>query len=339
MRRFQAVVWEWMGEMVKITEPAPAQIREELQRLIIKLDAEIPPKLLDRNLLIATWNLRKFHRVSTEWMGDLKLGVRDYHSIRCIAEIIRRFDVVAIQEVRGDAEAFKILLEALGNNWGFALSDINYGTLGNLERSAYLFDTRKVVLSGLIGEYVVVLDNRGTRSSLDMSSQFARAPYLASFQVGSKRFTLINMHLVYGDREATETRKEVREVAKWLERLSKEEAIWNENLIVVGDVNIRSKRDPSYKAFLSTGLHIPKELDKVRCTIFDDPVAPVRKYAQIAWFKENQEERVFSLQYTKRAGNFDFTEIALSTRNLTKQQLSFSISDFLPLWVEFSLRD
>ena len=45
--------------MPSINEPPAAAIREELTRLRRQLGRDIPKKT-DRNLLIATWNLREF---------------------------------------------------------------------------------------------------------------------------------------------------------------------------------------------------------------------------------------------------------------------------------------
>jgi len=65
------------------------------------LDSAIPPKQPDRNLLVATWNIRAFGRVTEKWRsqpGDSPR--RDLFDVRCIAEIVSRFDVIAIEEAR-----------------------------------------------------------------------------------------------------------------------------------------------------------------------------------------------------------------------------------------------
>jgi hypothetical protein len=46
----------------------------------------------------------------------------------------------------------------------------------------------------------------------------------------------------------------------------------------------------------------------------------------------------FSLRYS-REGYFDFTKSALASRQLTKVELSWRISDHYPLWAEFSVRE
>ena len=51
--------------------------------------APIPPRSLDDNIIIATWNIREFDSSS--------YGFRGAEPMMYIAEIISRFDIVAIQ--------------------------------------------------------------------------------------------------------------------------------------------------------------------------------------------------------------------------------------------------
>ncbi len=43
-----------------VTEPPPEEVLADLARLRLALDEDLPAKALDRNLLIATWNVRAF---------------------------------------------------------------------------------------------------------------------------------------------------------------------------------------------------------------------------------------------------------------------------------------
>ena len=56
--------------MPKITDPLPPEIARELADLRLELAQVIPPKLLDRNLLIATWNIRRLGEVTEAWAAD-----------------------------------------------------------------------------------------------------------------------------------------------------------------------------------------------------------------------------------------------------------------------------
>jgi hypothetical protein len=87
--------------MLNFAEPPPEDVSADLLRLRSALDEEIPAKALDRNLLIATWNVRAFGDLTEKWeSAEEDSPKRDLHSLLCIAEIVSRFDVVAVQEPR-----------------------------------------------------------------------------------------------------------------------------------------------------------------------------------------------------------------------------------------------
>ena len=71
------------------------RIITKLQLLRSQLDKEIPQKTANNTLLLATWNIREF--------GDN----RKTESLYYIAEIISRFDLVAIQEVAGNKKGLE----------------------------------------------------------------------------------------------------------------------------------------------------------------------------------------------------------------------------------------
>jgi len=88
------------------------------------------------------------------------------------------------------------------------------------------------------------------------------------------------------------------------------------------------------ETFIAEGLFIPPALqnDKVTRSIFDE----TKYYDQIAWFQDTNKKNNLSLEFNT-GGNYDFIKTALTTRNLTKQAISFMMSDHYPLWAEFKL--
>lgn len=46
----------------KITDSLPRELKPQLIKLQARLDKQVPPRVLDRNLLIATWNIRPLER-------------------------------------------------------------------------------------------------------------------------------------------------------------------------------------------------------------------------------------------------------------------------------------
>lgn len=319
-----------------IDEP-PESVLKDIVDLQAALDKDLPPKIPDRNLLIATWNLKAFGSLTESWKTKkTDTPKRNWHALKYIAEIVSRFDVIAIQEVRENLRALRHLLKMLGENWSFIITDETKGPEGNDERLAFLFDTRKVTLSGLACELVLPEEDLNLKDPDAIKKQFARTPYAVSFKSADKTFILVTLHIIY----ATPKQRipELKAIAKWLSKWAKEINQWGHNLITLGDFNIDRKDDELYKAFISKGLYVPQDLLNLPRTIFS-PDAPnnITFYDQIAWFNKKTNVPALSLKYT-RGGNFDFTKTTFKTLNLTKEDLQWRISDHYPLWTEFDVR-
>jgi endonuclease/exonuclease/phosphatase family metal-dependent hydrolase len=324
--------------MPKITDPPPPEIASELADLRAELDQTIPPKLLDRNLLIATWNIRKLGEVAEEWVA--KPGTfprRDLHALRCMSEILSHFDVIAIQEVIGDGKGLRLILDVLGPNWGLLLTDPSPGALGNMERMAFLYDRRKVLPNGLVCELVIPQESIERGPADTLRRQFARTPYAAGFRTLDKSFTLVNLHIIYG-KDLSERVKELNEIARWIANWAINGVTWDSNMIAVGDFQIETYGDLLYKAFTSTGLYVPKDLRQIPRTFLTPPGRPAKVFDQIAWFNGRGKVPRLTLKYIK-GGNFDFSDRVMKSRGLEKRELAFVISDHLPIWAEFSVRD
>ena len=162
---------------------------------------------------------------------------RDLFDLRCIAEVVSRFDIVAIEEAREDLSALRLVLEALGDSWGLIATDVTRGRAGNNERLVFVFDTRRLRPSGLAGELVVALEEETTLTSSDLERQFARTPYAVSFTTGREELTLVVLHILWGKNE-DERVPELREIATWLADWPRREETWSKNLIALGDFNV-----------------------------------------------------------------------------------------------------
>ena len=313
--------------------PPPPDVAAQLEALSRVLDRQLQAKTAT-NLLVATWNVRAFDRFDAKWrsaVGDSP--IRDRSNVACIAEIVRRFDVVAIQEVRRSAGAFQAMMADLGEHWAFLVTDVTDGRAGNNERLAFVYDTTRLRSSGLACELVVAAKDADIPAG-SLTEQFARTPYAVGFARGDTRFTLVTLHVLYGDAPADRI-PELTAVSQWLARWSAGKDPWGENLIALGDFNIDRRDDPLYRAFTSTGLRPPAALNHVPRTIFDDPdEGPDNHhfYDQIAWFPEGRAK--LSMPFVN-AGTFDFTNDLVPAD--TEVQLSWRISDHLPLWCEFAM--
>src|SRR5690606_38290309 len=229
--------------MPTVYDIPPLEVQQNLQLLREDLDLKLPVKALDRNLLIASWNIRSFGDLTRKWEsqpGDSPK--RDLHSILCIAEIIKRFDLIAVQEVKANIRALRDTLKVLGSHWSLILTDVNKGDSGNGERMAYLFDTRRVNLSGLACELVVPNEWYGTIDANALNQQFVRTPYAVGFRSLDKTFVLVTLHIKYGS-NASDRVKELKGIAKWLADWAGDMNAYDQNLIALGDFNIDARGD------------------------------------------------------------------------------------------------
>ena len=314
----------------------PPEVAATLTRLRQDLDARIPSKQIERNLLIATWNIRHFGNLTRKWETTAEDSPRrNLASIHYIAEIIRRFDVVALQEVKGNLRALRDTMKLLGSSWSFILTDVNRGSAGNGERMAYLFDTRRVSLSGLANELVVPKEwLQAVGDQAVLTGQFVRSPYAVSFRSENRTFILVTLHVKYG-RASRDRVAELAGIARWIQDWATSIHAYDQNLIALGDFNIDARGDLLARTFLQHGLYIPPALQDPAVTrsIFDE----TRYYDQIAWFRDERGRTELSLQFL-RGGNYDCVPLLWDQQQVTRQQFSFMLSDHYPLWAEFEIR-
>jgi endonuclease/exonuclease/phosphatase family metal-dependent hydrolase len=316
----------------------PAAAGAALARLAREIDRVVPAKRADRNLLIGTWNLRAFGGLTKSWRArPADSPKRNFRDVAAIAEIVSRFDVVALQEVRGDLRALRHLLKRLGEHWAFLLTDVTKGPAGNNERLAFLYDTRRVKPSGLACELVVwIAEDSPAITEGTLDRQFARTPYACSFVTlgpNPTTFILVTLHVDWGKKPGDRI-PELKAIAEWLADWAEREEEWNHNLIALGDFNIDGIDDDLHAAFTSTGLEPAPGLAQVPRTIFDKPQAH-HHYDQIAWFTTKTKKRPVLNLTCSKSGNFDFVPELRGTQTLNT--LSWHVSDHYPLFVEFDL--
>ncbi len=324
--------------MPTIIDTPPQVVQSELAALRAGLDAAIPAKQQRRNLLLATWNLRVFGGLTDSFAaGPEDTPKRDLRALRYIAEIVDRFDVVALQEVRGNLRALRHLLKALGDDWGFLLTDVTRGDRGNGERLAFLFDTRRVRPSGLAAEVVLPPEWKGRElpSGQTIADQFARTPYAVSFvapgRARAHTFVLTTVHIRYGE-TSLDRLPELAAFAQWMADEAADMNRYHHDLIVLGDFNIDRTGDPAYQAFTSTGLTVPDALRDAPRTLFENP-GKRHFYDQIAWFTSGAA--ALQLRPTGKGDAFDFQPFVYT--DLERLDVSWRVSDHFPLWLEFGL--
>lgn len=288
----------------------PEHKKRTIQNLLILragLREEIARKKADENLLVASWNLKEFGHTTQ------RLDETYFY----IAEIISAFDLVAIQEVKSTLNDLNLLLRLLGDDWAYLVNDITEGVEGNSERSAYLFNKKRVELAGLAGE--IVLWDDLTRESL--IKQLKRTPYITGFQAGWKSFALINLHLHPGDEPAdiAYRHSEVTLLLKALHEKISRGRMWNENLVLVGDFNLYKgddKDNPTVIKFNQAGYYeveslVGQKTNASQTQSYDRFFLTSNKYFTLAKNAQGKENGgVFNpFQYVYRnAQVLDYTE-------------------------------
>jgi endonuclease/exonuclease/phosphatase family metal-dependent hydrolase len=330
----------------------PGEVAYELAHLSDALDEAVPSKQLDRNLIVASWNVRELGRVDGKWStekGDSpKRNLADIH---CIAEILSRFDVIAVQEVQSSLAALRAVMLCLGPEWGFHVTDVTAGEAGDSERLAYLYDLRRVRPSGLAGELVLSPEDLGQPSPKakpgekapeplvdELDRQLVKTPYIVSFMNGERPFVLATVHVIWGTDELAPRAREAEALAKMLQRAVKaprgqQTDAFASNLIALGDFNITEENDEIYKALVDSGLQPDAETLECPRTVKDRPGSAIA-YDQLAWFRP---PRAGALKFKRLSGNtFPWDQHVLQEAG---GDTTFRISDHYPLWVEFSVRE
>lgn len=224
-------------------------VADTLLHLKNALKAAVPEKRLDDNLLLATWNIRDF---DSNKFGH---GPRMAESFYYIAQIISSFDLVAVQEINKDLSAFKHLVYLLGPNWDFITTDQTEGSSGNLERMTFLYDIRRVTFMNIAGE-VVLPKNKLIKGDI----QFARTPFLVTFQSAWSKFSLCTVHIFYGSDSGAKLERRINEIAGIAKFLKTRADKDKETLIVLGDFNIVDHEHQTMKALLDNKFIIPEQI-------------------------------------------------------------------------------
>lgn len=203
-----------------------ARIIENLLRLRRDLDSVTATKNADQNILIATWNLKEFGHF-TDRMPD---------SYYYIAEILSKFDLIAVQEIKTSLKDLQIIMRLLGADWSYMVNDITGGSAGNSESFAYLFNNKRVQPTGLAGE-IVLWDEISQNLTI---KQLMRTPYITGFKAGWKSFAIINVHLKPSNNPANNLirKEEIIALTTIIEDRIRNKTMWTENLMIMGDFNL-----------------------------------------------------------------------------------------------------
>jgi hypothetical protein len=193
-------------------------------------------------------------------------------------------------------------------------------------------------------------------SILGGSTQFARTPYIVSFQTGWLKLNLATVHIYYGSGTAgmSQRKEEIRRLTELLARRARSDSDSDAEsyFVALGDFNIVHREHETMQALLQNDFIVPEPLQ----TIPGSNVKQDKYYDQIAlWDGENQHRKAYTRIQPYRAGVFDFYNVIYREdeedlyRPLMKKPGSddfyesykawrtHQLSDHLPMWVELQI--
>ncbi|MDX6625550.1 MAG: hypothetical protein QOE56_539 [Solirubrobacterales bacterium] len=267
---------------LKLDDWMPAADRKRvvanLETLRAQLDEEVPEKNTESDLLLGTWNLRDFGKLNRKGFGD-----RQPESFFYIAEVLSRFDFVAVQEVN-ELNEWEKVMKLLGPNRDWVATDVtDPGLGGNGERLTYLYDTRKVRFRNIAGELVLPADLLISTAvapkddptevvkvdNEEVGKQFRRSPFAALFQAAWFKYEICTVHIYYGGesgKKLDERVAEIERVGQFFGERAKSALADDRSLILLGDFNIVGRKHKTMEALEKAGFKVPQALQEAPAT-------------------------------------------------------------------------
>jgi endonuclease/exonuclease/phosphatase family metal-dependent hydrolase len=188
------------------------------------------------------------------------------------------------------------------------------------------------------------------------AQQFARTPFIVSFQAGWLKVNLATVHIFYGSGSVgiAQRKEEIRRLTALLADRAKSDNDSDADawFIALGDFNIVDREHETMQALLSNGFVVPQPLQSI-------PGSNVKKdkfYDQIAvWSGASPRRKAYTRIRPLRAGVFDYFDVVYREdeeavyRPFMRKPNSgdvydsysgwrtYQMSDHLPMWVELQI--
>ena len=261
-------------------------------------DGGPPPARAGETIRVASFNIQVF--------GDSKSSKPEVMQV--LAEVIRRFDVVAIQEIRSRNEnllpAFVDQVNSTGRKYDYLIGP-RLGRSSSKEQYAYIYDTQSI---------------ESDRSMLytidDPHDLLHREPLVGTFRVRGPApteaftFTLINIHT-----DPDEVRREL-DVLDDVYRAVRDDGRGEDDIVLLGDLNADESQFGQLAQVAGIAWAISGVPTNTRGTKLYDNLL----YSQPA-----------TREFTGRSGVLNL----MREFNLTMDQ-AIDVSDHMPVWAEFS---
>ncbi len=247
---------------------------------------------------IASFNIQVF--------GEKKLS--DPRVRGLLAEIIRQFDVVAIQEIRSKQDIlpqFVDVINSSGRHYDYVIGP-RLGRTASKEQYAFIFDTASIEI-----------DRSSLYTVADPDDRLHREPLVGWFRVRGPApdqaftFSLVDIHT-----DPDETRTELDALAAVF-RAVRDDGRGEDDVIILGDLNV----DDHHLGLLGQLPQIHWAISGVATNTRGNKL-----YDNLVF------SRVATTEYTGRWGVFDM----IRQFNLTVDD-ALKVSDHMPVWAEFNL--
>lgn len=226
-----------------------------------------------------------------------------------LSEVVRRFDVIAIQEIRAKTQdvlpRFVELINSTGRHYDFVIGP-RLGRTSSTEQYAFIFDTASIEI-----------DRNALYTIDDRDDLLHREPLVGWFRVRGPAtqeaftFSLVNIHT-----DPDETEQELNALDDVF-RAVRDDGRGEDDVILLGDLNV----DDRHLGELG-------QISQIMWAISGVPTNTrgTHLYDNLVF------SRVATSEFTGRAGVFDL----IREFNLTTDE-ALEVSDHIPIWAEFSV--
>lgn len=255
-------------------------------------------------LKLAAWNIR-----------ILSDNSRDDAELHKIAQTLIDYDFIAISELRDEKVLKRLqrILSESGAEYGYLMSE-PVGREGSPHKERYAFLYYKGMVS-------VVTDGKLYPDGADGEDNFVRDPYWATFRAGKFDFSVIAVHVVWGDAVVSRQAEvmELAEVYAYVQEANGAE----DDVLLVGDFN----REPDDVLAYSNLMTLPSMTHLFRL--------PDKSHIRDSSLYDNiffQTDYV--TEYLGRSGIDKFDETDFGNDD---KAANLAVSDHRPVWAVFRI--
>ena len=284
-----------------------------------------PPKSLDETKVNTGLAVRQNNTGTVSKRSELKLAAwnirilsdksRNDDELLKIAQTLIDYDFIAISELRDEKVLKRIqrILSASGAEYGYLISD-PVGREGSPHRERYAF----LYYKGLVS---VVKDGELYPDAADGTDDFVRDPYWATFRAGKFDFSIIAVHVIWGD-TVRGRQAEVMALGEVYEYVQEANGV-EDDVLLVGDFN----RNPIDAKAYSNIMAIPSMI-----CLFE---FPQKSHIRDSSLYDNIFFQVdYVTEYLGSSGIDKFDETDFGNDD---QAASLAVSDHRPVWAVFRI--